>query len=430
MKITAQSNSRGVAADILSRWMETGDFPDRMMNRVRADRGFVMEVVYGVVKWKRELEWVLKQCMKQLPDIPLRAHLMVGLYQCLHMDTVEAYAAVNETVSAVKDRFGQGEVNFVNAVLRRAQREKDLVVAALKEQPAGLRLSHPEILIKRWEQAFGARDATALCEWNNRRADVVLRVNLERVQMTDFRDRLASSGVRVEPHPFDPGRFCSLGRGVAVEDIPGFEDGWFMTQDPSTLMAVDMLDPKPRERILDACAAPGGKTVAIAERMGGGESLTAMDIHADRMGFLFDNLERMGLQGVRVIEGDMTECRPGRAGITELAGLLFDGILLDVPCMNTGVLRRRADARWRFSDERLAKVCETQRAILDGAAGRVRIGGRIVYSTCSLETEEDEGLVAAWLRDNPNFTLVHERKLFPPKDGVDGAYAAVLKRDR
>ena len=429
MKITAQSNSRGVAADMLARWMETGDFPDRMMNRVRADRGFVMEVVYGVVKWKRELEWVLKQCMKQLPEIPLRSHLMVGIYQCLHMDTVEAYAAVNETVAAVKDRFGQAEVNFANAVLRRIQREKDLVVAALKDQPPGIRLSHPEILVKRWEQAFGPADTAALCDWNNRRADVILRVNLDRVQMMDFRDRLASSGIRVEPHAFDPKRFCTLGRGVSVEDIPGFEDGWFMAQDPSTIMAVDMLDPKPRERILDACAAPGGKAVAIAERMGGGESLTAMDIHADRMGFLCDNLGRMGLTGVRVVEGDMAECRSGGAGIPELAGLLFDGILLDVPCMNTGVLRRRADARWRFAVDRLAKVCETQRAILDGAAGRVRVGGRIVYSTCSLEAEEDEGLVAAWLKDNPNFSLVRERKLFPPKDGVDGAFAAVLRRE-
>ncbi|MEI8121549.1 MAG: RsmB/NOP family class I SAM-dependent RNA methyltransferase, partial [bacterium] len=178
----------------------------------------------------------------------------------------------------------------------------------------------------------------------------------------------------------------------------------------------------------DACAAPGGKTVAIAELMGGGTSLTAMDIHADRMGFLNDNLARMSLDGVRIIEGDMTECRAGGVGIPELAGLLFDGILLDVPCTNTGVLRRRADARWRFSLERLAKVSETQRLILDGAAQRVQIGGRLVYSTCSLEPEEDEALIAAWLKDNLNFECVRQRKLFPPKDGVDGAFAALLKR--
>lgn len=427
MKITAQTSSRAVAAGIIAQWMETGDFPDRMMNRVISSRGFVMEVTYGVVKWKRELEWILKQCMKQLPGIPLRAHLMVGLYQSLHMDTVEAYAAVNETVAAVKEQFGQAEVNFVNAVLRRVLREKPQVLEALKSQPAGVRLSHPELLLKRWTSAFGESDAVALCEWNNTRAEVTLRINTQRIQMADFRDRLSSAGIRVEPNTFDPARFCTLSRGVNIEDIPGFEDGWFIVQDPSTLMAVDMLDPRPQERILDACAAPGGKTVAIAERIGAG-TLTAMDIHADRMGFLNDNLERMGLDGVRVVEGDMTECRKGGAGIPELAGLVYDGILLDVPCMNTGVLRRRADARWRFSLERLAKVNETQRAILDGAAEKVRVGGRIVYSTCSLESEEDEGLVASWLKDHPGFELVRERKLFPPRDGVDGAFAAILKR--
>lgn len=428
MKITEKSNARAVAAEIVARWMETGDFPDRMMNRVRSDRAFVMEVVYGVVKWKRELEWVLKQCMKQLPAIPVRSYLMVGLYQCLHMDSVEAYAAVNETVAAVKAEHTQAEANFVNAVLRRVQRERASALSALKQQPAGIRLSHPEILIKRWSEMFGAKEAEALCEWNNRRASVTFRVNTARIQMDDFRDRLASEGIRTESCAFDPVHFCNLVRGTNVENIPGFEDGWFMVQDPSTLMAVEMLNPKPMERILDACAAPGGKTVAIAERMGGGNSLTAMDIHADRMEYLNDNLARMSLAGVRVIEGDMTECRPGGAGVPELAGLTFDGILLDVPCTNTGVLRRRADARWRFSLERLNKVCETQRLILDGAAQRVRMGGRIVYSTCSLEPEEDEDLVASWLSVHPEFELSEQRKLFPPRDGTDGAFAARLKR--
>lgn len=428
MKITSGTNSRAVAADMIARWMDTGDFPDRMMNRVQADRGFVMEVVYGVVKWKRELEWVLKQCMKHLPPLQIRAHLMVGLYQCLHLDTVEAYAAVNETVSAIKAVSGPTEANFVNAVLRRVVREKDHVNGALRTQPPGIRLSHPESLIRRWTSAFGETGAQALCDWNNRRAGVILRVNIARIQMADFRDRLASVGIRTEVNSFDPVRFCNLLKGTGVEDIPGYEDGWFMVQDPSTLMAVEMLDPKPLERILDACAAPGGKTVAIAEMMGGGGSLTAMDIHADRMLFLNDNLARMGLPEVRVIEGDMGECRPGGAGIPELAGLMFDAILLDVPCTNTGVLRRRADARWRFSPERLVKIGETQRAILDGAAQRVRVGGRLVYSTCSLEPEEDELLVAAWLRDHPGFEKVAERKLLPHRDGTDGAFAARLKR--
>lgn len=428
MKINEHSNARAIAAEMIARWMESGDFPDRMMNRVKTNRAFVMEVVYGVVKWKRELEWVLKQCMKHLPGLEVRAHLMVGLYQCLHMDSVEAYAAVNESVEAVKGSCGPGDANFVNAVLRRVLREKPQVDAALAALPMGERLSHPEVLVRRWIQAYGEPEALRLCEWNNRRAKVILRVNTERIQMDDFRDRLASSGLRTEVNGFDPARFCNLLRGGAIEDLPGYEDGWFMVQDPSTLMAVEMLDPRPQERILDACAAPGGKTVAIAERMGGGHSLTAMDIHADRMPYLDENLDRMGLQGVRLVEGDMGACRAGGVGVPELTGLLFDGILLDVPCMNTGVLQRRADARWRFSLERMLKVNETQRSILDGAAQKVRVGGRLVYSTCSLEPEEDEGMIAAWLQANPGFEKVAERKLLPQREGTDGAYAARLKR--
>jgi 16S rRNA (cytosine967-C5)-methyltransferase len=307
-------------------------------------------------------------------------------------------------------------------------REKPDVIVALNQQPSGIRLSHPECLIKRWIASFGNSQTDELCNWNNQRAAVILRINTTRILMADFRDRVMTAGLRVDPHPADPARFCTLGRGVSVEDLPGFDDGWFIVQDPSTIMAVEMLAPKPQERILDACAAPGGKTVAIAEAMGGGGTLTAMDIHADRMGYLHDNLARMGFSGVRVIEGDMTACKPGGSGIPELAGLVFDGILLDVPCMNTGVLQRRADARWRFAADRLASVCATQRAILDGAATRIRVGGRVVYSTCSLEVEEDEGLVADWLKDHPNFELIREKKLFPPKDGTDGAYAAILKR--
>jgi 16S rRNA (cytosine967-C5)-methyltransferase len=424
-----QNNSRAVAATMIARWMETGDFPDRMMNRVRSDRGFVMEVVYGTVKWKRELEWVLKQCMKQMPAIPLRAHMMVGLYQLLHMDSVESYAAVNETVAAAKAVSSQTEANFTNAVLRRVLREKSEVIAALNQQPSGIRLSHPEILVKRWIAAYGNNQTDALCTWNNQRAAVILRLNTTRILMADFRDRVLSVGKKVEPHPVDPARFCTLGRGVSVEDLPGFEDGWFMVQDPSTIMAVEMLDPKPQERILDACAAPGGKTVAMAEAMGGGGTLTAMDIHADRMGYLHENLARMGFGGVRVIEGDMAACRPGGAGVPDLEGQVFDGILLDVPCMNTGVLQRRADARWRFAPDRMGSVCATQLAILGGAATRLRIGGRLVYSTCSLEAEEDEQLVAGWLKTHPDFELLAEKKRFPPRDGTDGAYAALLKRN-
>jgi 16S rRNA (cytosine967-C5)-methyltransferase len=426
VKNTAPKNSRVVAAEILQRWMETGDFPDRLMVGVQADRAFVMELVYGTVKWKRQLEWVLGLCAKRLPEVPLRSHAMVGLQQLLHMDQVEAYAAVNETVAGVKERFGQSQADFVNAVLRRVLREKAGLLDELARQPIGIRSSHPEDLIIRWTAAFGRDRTAALCDWNNTPAPVVLRVNSARVPMGDFLDRLNAMDIRAEPHPFDRSRFCILPRGVSVDRVPGFDDGWFAVQDPSTAVAVELLNPQPREKILDACAAPGGKTMAIAERMGGGDTLTAMDIHEDRLITLRANLERMSLTGVRVLQGNMAAADSKAPGGAVLEGEEFDGILLDVPCMNTGVLRRRPDARWRFSPDRMKRVVSHQRAILNGAADKVRVRGRLVYSTCSLEPEEDESLVSAWLTDHPGFKLVQQRKLFPPEDGVDGAYAALI----
>jgi 16S rRNA (cytosine967-C5)-methyltransferase len=417
-------NSRDVAAVIIRRWMEKGEFPDRLMGSVVQDRGFVTELVYGAVKWKRQLEWAVKRCSRSLPPLPLRAHLMVGLYQILDMEDVEVYAAVNETVDAVKAHFAQPQADFVNAILRRAAREKEILLKELQAESIGVQTSHSELLVSRWTAAFGADKTRALCEWNNRPAQVVVRISPSRIQMDDFLDRLASSGMRGEAHPFCPDHFATLPRGVAPARVPGYEDGWFSVQDPSTFMAVQLLAPQPRERVLDACAAPGGKLMAMAEMMGGGETLVAMDVHNERLAILKDNLKRMGWGDGVVGRGDMTH----GGGVKELEGRVFDAILLDVPCTNTGVLRRRADARWRFSMESMGRVNVTQRAILDAASMYVRNGGRMVYSTCSLEPEEDEMLVAGWLASHPSFELAKQSKLFPAVDGVDGAYAALLVR--
>ncbi len=423
MNLHKAINSRDVAAGIVRRWLEKNDFPDRMMGGVTSDRAFVMELVYGSVKWKRQLEWVMKRCARHLPPLPLRGHVLVGLYQVFDMDTVEPYAAVHETVAAVKAHFPQAQADFVNALLRRASREKPALRDALQMESIGVRTSHPEALVSRWAKVFGAEPAIRLCEWNNRPAQVAVRLHRSRVQMGDFLDRLASAGIRAEPHPFQPDQFVVLPRGVAPAHVPGYEDGWFSVQDPSTILSVQMLDPRPRERILDACAAPGGKLMAIAERMGGVETVVAVDVHDDRIALLRENLERMGLPRAEVLQGDMA------AGVAPgLEGRTFDGVLLDVPCTNTGVLRRRADARWRFSLDGLKRIAATQRDILDNGAALVRSGGRMVYSTCSLEPEEDEHQVLNWLARHPDFALANERKLFPPADGVDGAYAAVLVR--
>jgi 16S rRNA (cytosine967-C5)-methyltransferase len=402
------------------RWLETDEFPDRLLESVEQDRGFVTEVVFGTVKWRRMLDFLLRQIAPRAPEPTLRGYLLTGLYQLWFMHE-PGYAVVNETVAAVRKVVPAQQAGFANAVLRGLIRRRPALESALAGQPLALRLSHPDVLADRWLVRYGGDAAARLLDWDNRPPSLVLRIDPAQAPMSGFLSALAEAGHTATPHAFAPERFCVLSRGTDVRRLPGYAEGRFRVQDPSTLAAVELLDPQPGERVLDACAAPGGKTLAIAERMKGVGRLVAMDVHADRLPPLRENLERLRQTWVTVREADMTALPPDAAGP-------YDAILLDVPCSNTGVLQRRPDARWRFSVERLKRLAETQRGLLDASAAAVAPGGRLVYSTCSLEAEEGETLVRDWVKAHADFVLEAERRLFPPVDGVDGAYAARLGR--
>ena len=423
MKPNDTINSRGVAAEIVARWLRTADFPDRLMIAVAADRAFITEVVYGTVKRRRELDWVVKQCAHGRPEPALRACVLVGLYQLLHMTAIEPYAAVSETVEAAKCVAGVAGARFANAILRRVQREGKALGVALSAQSPGLRESHPDELVNRWVARYGEADTLALMRWDNGAADVVVRANTTRTSLVDLQRRFAEAGVGCLPHAFAPDKCLTVARGARVESLPGWLEGLFTVQDPSTVAAAELVGAQPGETVLDACAAPGGKLAVLAEQMQGQGRLVAMDLHENRLALLRSNLERLGLSNwVQVMQGDIGAAE----GVALNALGPFDRILMDVPCTNTGVLRRRPDARWRFSTTRLATMVELQARLLDGAARLLRPGGMIVYSTCSLEPEEGEERVRAWLASQPLFELTAERRLFPPRDGTDGAYAAAL----
>ncbi|MFH1475992.1 MAG: 16S rRNA (cytosine(967)-C(5))-methyltransferase RsmB [Verrucomicrobiota bacterium] len=480
------SSTRGRAAAIIERWLATGDFPNRMLEDVREHRAFIMELVYGIVRWKRLLDWVIARYVRRSPNPSQQAFLLVGLYQLLKMTEVASFAAVHETVEAAKVALGARQADFVNAILRRTLREKDALLAELSRQPLGIRQSHPDELLERWIRRFGDGPAAALCAWNNQRADVIIRVNRLKTTPEAYLKTLAARGVggQVVPHdvnssateanidlsaialataehptrlrpsapafakPASVGVGMSEGRlsntehrsareatkvhphalsgcftlahGVRVEDLPGYAEGHFMVIDPAAIQAVDLLDPRPGDHVLDACSAPGGKTALIAERMRCKGRLVAMDLRADRLPRLRANLERLGCSAfVKVAQGDARRLRPESFG-------RFDRILLDVPCSNTGVIRRKPDVRWRFSKAGLTRLGATQRELLERMAGLVKRGGCIVYSTCSLEPEENEAIIFAWLKTHPEFCLRHAYQCFPPDSLTDGAYAASL----
>ena len=345
-----KQNSRYVASKIIAQWYEKGDFPDRLMADVKDDRAFVTELVYGIVRRKLTLEYMLQKYIQRRPEDFVLAVLEVGVYQLCFMDTIEDFAAINETVAAVKvsnHRDSARVAGMVNAVLRNVQNEREELLKNLERQSDELRTSHPEQLVYRWQKQYGERDTRQLCEWNNVPPETILRVEPERIAPSKFMEALKEAGIDAKPHPFKClETFVTLPRGVAVFNVPGYHEGWFTVQDPATSLSVELLDPMPGETVLDACAAPGGKTAMIAGMMEGEGELTAMDVHDDRIETLTDTVKRTGWDFIQIVKGDAQKGFPEK-------GKLFDAILLDVPCMNTGVLRRRADARWRFTADRI-----------------------------------------------------------------------------
>lgn len=424
MSSAPDRSSRATAARLLTVWLKRGVFPDDLLQPVREDRAFVTELVCGVVRWHRMLDAVRAQLAPRRPGPMMEAHLLVGLYQLLRLD-VAPYAAVNETVSAARAVGGPRAANFGNACLRQALARADELKMRLAAEPPAVRLSHPDLLVQRWRAAWGEAATEALCGWNNEPPRVVLHLNAERVALADYLALLRARDVEAHPHPARPLSCVEVEGGSAVPALPGFAEGHFLVQDPSTLAAVDLVDARPGQRVLDVCAAPGGKTMAMAWSMRGEGLLLALDKDARRLRGVDENARRLGQGWIKTAAADLTAAH---AAVPDLEPASFDAVLLDVPCTNTGVLRRRPDARWRFTGQRLAEAVARQRAILDAAAPFVRPGGRLVYSTCSLEAEENGLQVRAWLAAHPQFTLDAEQQLIPPASPTDGAYAARLIR--
>ena len=424
--------TRAYAAQVLAQWFQSGEFPDRQIETAHPPhRGMVMELVYGCVRRQRQLDFCIGRLTSRPPDPVVRAVLQVGLYQLFHMDRTEAYAAVHETVEAARALGRPQAAPLVNAVLRRAQREQAALDASLARQPLAVRASHPDDVVARWRREWGEEQTEALCAWNNRRARVCLRPVPSVCAFADYAARLRDAGLEATPHPFDPDRFLLLPHGIRVQDLPGYTEGAFVVQDPATAPAIDLLDVRPGLRVLDACAAPGGKTLLIADQMStaNGEMeglLVAADLHEDRLQTLRANLQRMQRPHVQVHKFDVANLQATRQFRKAVAPAGFDRILLDVPCSNSGVIQRRPDARYRLTPDRLKALVQTQQDMLTAAACLLVPGGRMVYSTCSLEAEENGDGMRAWLKRNPRMRMEVERALFPPTTQTDGAYAAAL----
>lgn len=382
------ANSRRIAAFAVVRWLATKDFPATLLPE-GADRAFVQDLVYIVIRRLRPLRKVLGALVAKWPKGELEALLYVGAAQVLYMDEVPDFAAVNETVEAAKQCDNKSVAKVVNAVLRNLIRRREEFEQMIAAAPLEERESFPTELVRRWTARFGAENAAKLCAWHNEPAKTFLARK--------------------------DGSFVELERGKKVTDVPGYAEGEFIVQDPGTALAVELVDAKPGDEILDACAAPGGKTIQLAWR---GAKVTACEVNPKRRRKLEENLKRVGVE-VEVADA-LDSCR--------LQSIAFGKVLVDAPCSNTGVLRRRPDARWNWSVEKLEALVKLQAEILDQVEPLVAPGGTLVYSTCSNEPEENLEQVNAFLVRHPDFKLDVTRESVPFESGHDGAFAARFVR--
>ncbi len=407
------------------------------------DYAFITEVVYGTLRWRGRIDWIIGLISRVRPERMERFILnllRLGSYQILFMDRVPVSAAVNESVEMAKALGREGATGFINAVLRKiSDRRLDMKIPQGKDPSSiSVRHSHPLWLVERWSQELGIDETIELCKANNRIPPLSLRTNTMKTSRAKLLAEMRREVPQAIPSPFSP-EGVLIDPPVPLSRIPRFREGWFQVQDESSQLVGHIMDPKPGERVLDACAAPGGKTTHLAQLMGNRGRIYAADISTRRLPLLKENCHRLGIGIVTVLRNDLTKpvVFGGEGG--------FDRILVDPPCSGLGTLWRNPDIKWKRKEEELSTFREIQRAILHQLAPSVRRGGSLVYGTCTLTREENEEVVAEFIAEHQGFEVENLRRILPQglkpltggdgffrsfthRHGMDGFFAARLKK--
>jgi len=423
-----------------------GAFADIALDRVLTaeissnDRRLITELVYGSVRRQRTLDALIDQFAKkpaqqQPPDLRLILHL--GLYQLRYLTHVPAAAAVDTTVELAKLNGLSGLTGFVNGLLRQYARQstnqdclrlpEDLV------SRIGLQYSYPDWIVQLWLQQFGQVETEQLCAWFNQAPMIDLRVN-------PLRASLAQVEAAMQAADISPRRLLNLPQALrlpqgigAIQNLPGFGEGWWTVQDGSAQLVSHLLDPQPGERVIDACAAPGGKTTHIAELMQDQGEIWAYDRYASRLRKLKENITRLQLSSIQIAVQDSRQRQDEQD---------VDRVLLDAPCSGLGTLHRHADARWRQTPQTVQELTQLQAELLAQAATWVKPGGVMVYATCTLHPAENEQILQQFLQgkrwrieppppDHPAAAFVAPEgwvKLLPHQHHLDGFFMVRLRQ--
>ena len=384
------------------------------------DRALCQELVYGTVRWQAALDWLIARKTAGRTRKPaLRDLLRLGLYQIFFLDRIPNHAAVHETVELAKQNGFGSQAGFINAVLRGYLREFDAakrLLVELKTTQPPLGFSHPEWLWTRWQNRWGAAKTAQLMEWNNTPPKTYARVNTLK---TDAGKLLAQWRDENVDYDFfrrdwtDENLVFELKSHPSLAQLASFQKGLFYVQDPSTFLAVHELNSQPGDTVLDLCAAPGGKTTYIAQLMRNQGRIVASDVSTERLKLVQENCQRLGVTCVKTKVNDLARPRPEGERRDEgkgsqpsaISNQQFDKVLVDVPCSNPGVMRRRVDLRWRIRPAEIERLRATQLQLLGQAASFMKPGGTLIYSTCSLEPEENGGVVECLLSKRAEFKL-------------------------
>jgi 16S rRNA (cytosine967-C5)-methyltransferase len=402
------------------------------------DRALCYELVMGCLRWQLRLDKLIEHYAGRSAeslDAPVRRALRLGLYQLRFLTRIPASAVVNESVKLAYSSRVRSAAGFINAVLRRSLREPDFEPATNITDPLArisIETSHPVWLIERWANALGLDEARAFALSNNEAPPVAFRLAGNQLAEAEVLDKLRSAGATLTPSLIAPDAWRVEGAGACLRELAG--RGLIYIQDEASQLVAHVLDARAGERVLDVCAAPGSKTTHIASRAPGIELLVAGDLHAHRLRIVREACGRSANNNVRFGVYDATACLP-------FAAETFDRVLVDAPCTGTGTLRRNPEIRWRISPSDVAELAARQKLILKNAARLVRTGGRLVYSTCSVETEENEIIASAFLRENERFSPVRltvpailqnevgtRARTWPQRDGADGFFIAAFER--
>ncbi|MCU7493957.1 MAG: 16S rRNA (cytosine(967)-C(5))-methyltransferase RsmB [Ignavibacteria bacterium] len=436
---------RGTAVKVLNRIERTDAYLEKLLEYElknselnSQDKALLYEIVHGVCRWSGKIDWILNgffkgQFSKSVPNV--KNTLRVAVYQIMFLNKIPAYAAVNEAVELIKRLQGQKYAGLINAVLRNIIRCKDSIRYPDAREDTALYLSiyysHPMWMVKRWLARFGLQATEALLIANNERPGLSLRVNTAKTTPEEFKTLLDGVSLKYSPGQYLL-EFIKLNSVTNIMDWEYFAKGYFNIQDESTGFSCRLLDVKPSMRVLDLCAAPGGKTTYISNLMQNEGEIVAIDKYESRLKALRKNLERLGITNVKTVEADALKYEDEP----------FDRVLLDTPCSGLGTLSKKPDIKWKRDLADIRNLNALQLELLEKAASLVKPGGAVVYSTCTIEPDENYEIVKKFLDNNPDFQvhrnngevpaeLIDENgclQTLPQVNNIDGAFACRLDR--